>query len=268
MNLFAEVVEVLNYVKDEGSSLSNRNQAKGIWSYFKTLDFVFLLHLMLEILGLTDTLSKHLQKKDQDILEAASLVKGTTKALIVFRKDGFPQIWKKVCAFREKHSIGIVDMSEYYGTPRKRRTNTTNQHHFEVVTFNMVLDMQIQEFGDRFSEVSTKLIENMATLSPCDSFYSFDKSKLLKLSEIYKNDFDDSERVHLNGQLDIYYHSLLHDEKFVNLKGIADLSRLLVETGKHLSFPLVYRLLKLTLVLPVATATVERCFFCNEVVED
>ena len=63
VNLFAEVVAVLKYVKEEGSTLSNRNQAKGILSYFKTLDFVFLLHLMLEILCLTDTLSKHLSKK-------------------------------------------------------------------------------------------------------------------------------------------------------------------------------------------------------------
>ncbi|XP_023753981.2 uncharacterized protein LOC111902371 [Lactuca sativa] len=260
LNLFAEVVTVLKYVKEEGSTLSNRNQAKGILSYFKTLDFVFLLHLMLEILCLTDTLSKHLQKKDQNILEATSLVKGTKKALLVFRKDRFPLIWKKVCAFSEKHSIRIVNMSEYYVTPRKRRTNKTNQHHFEVVIFNTILDMQIQEFGERFSEVGTELMENMAALSPCDSFSGFDKAKLLKLSEIYKNDFDDSERVQHNGQLDIYYHSLLHDERFFNLKGIADISRLLVETGKHLSFPLIYRLLKLTLVLPVATAAVEWCF--------
>ncbi|KAL7606610.1 hypothetical protein Lser_V15G15016 [Lactuca serriola] len=151
-------------------------------------------------------------------------------------------------------------MTEYYVTPRKRRTNKTNQHHFEVVIFNTILDMHIQEFGDRFSEVSTELMENMAALSPCDSFSSFDKAKLLKLSEIYKNDFDDLERAQLNGHLDIYYHSLLHDDRFFNLKEIADLSRLLVETGKHLYFPLVYRLLKLALVLPVATATVERCF--------
>ncbi|XP_052625693.1 uncharacterized protein LOC111912614 [Lactuca sativa] len=125
---------------------------------------------------------------------------------------------------------------------------------------NQAKDMQIQEFGDRFNEGGTELMENMATLSPCDSFSSFDKTKLLKLTEIYKNYFDDSERAQLNGQLDIYYHSLLHDERFFNLNGIADLSRLLVKTGKHLSFPLVYRLLKLALVLPVATATVERCF--------
>ncbi|XP_052622295.1 uncharacterized protein LOC128127674 [Lactuca sativa] len=171
VNLFAEVVAVLKYVKDEGSTLSNRNQAKGILSYFKTLDFVFLLHLMLEILCLTDTLSKHLQKIDQNILKAALLVKGTKKALLVFRKS-----W-----------------------------------------------------------VSTNLEEKKAQL---------------------------------NGQLDIYYHSLLHDETFFNLKGIADLSHLLVETEKHLSFPLVCRLLKLALFLSLTTATVERCVFCNEVLED
>lgn len=34
----------------------------------------------------------------------------------------------------------------------------------------------------------------------------------------------------------------------------------MVETGKNLSFPLFYRILKLALVLPVSTATVERCF--------
>ena len=113
-------------------------------------------------------------------MEAALLVKGTKKALLVFRKDGFPQIWKKVCAFCEKHSIGIVDMSEYYATPRKRRTNKTNQHHFEVVIFNTILDMQIQECGDRFSEVGTELMENMAALSLCDSFSSFDKNKVVE----------------------------------------------------------------------------------------
>ncbi|XP_024965756.1 uncharacterized protein LOC112505953 [Cynara cardunculus var. scolymus] len=59
--------------------------------------------------------------------------------------------------------------------------------------------------------------------------------------------------------------ALLVDEssdvsRFANLNGIADLARLMVATRKHVSHPLVYRLLKLTLVLSVATATVERCF--------
>jgi hypothetical protein len=40
-----------------------------------------------------------------------------------------------------------------------------------------------------------------------------------------------------------------------------------VGTKKHLAFPLVYRLLKLGLVLPVATASVERCFSAMKIVK-
>ncbi|XP_039050969.1 zinc finger MYM-type protein 1-like [Hibiscus syriacus] len=181
MNLFPEVIEVLKYVEEDNSTLYNRNKVYNILSYFKTLDYVFYLHLMLEILGLTDTLSRHLQRKDQDILEAASLIRGTKKSLQTLRNDGFGSILKKVYSLCKKHSIETLDMSEYYVTLRNHRTKISNQYHFEVEIFNTVLDMQIQEFGDRFSEVSTKLLENMAALSPCDSFSKFDKSKLLKL---------------------------------------------------------------------------------------
>jgi hypothetical protein len=41
----------------------------------------------------------------------------------------------------------------------------------------------------------------------------------------------------------------------------------MVDTRKHLSYPLVYRLLKLALTLPVATATVERCFYAMKIVK-
>ena len=41
----------------------------------------------------------------------------------------------------------------------------------------------------------------------------------------------------------------------------------MVETKKHIVYPLVYRLLKLALVLPVATATVERSFSAMRIVK-
>ncbi|EEE65886.1 hypothetical protein OsJ_21698 [Oryza sativa Japonica Group] len=50
------------------------------------------------------------------------------------------------------------------------------------------------------------------------------------------------------------------DEKFTNLKGLAELSMMLVKTERVRRYELVYRLLKLVLVLPVATAGVERVF--------
>ena len=57
------------------------------------------------------------------------------------------------------------------------------------------------------------------------------------------------------------------DERFSNIQTIVELSRILVQTRKHLCYPLVYRLLKLVLVLPVATATVERCFSAMKIVK-
>jgi hypothetical protein len=41
----------------------------------------------------------------------------------------------------------------------------------------------------------------------------------------------------------------------------------MVETGKNRTFPLVYRLIELTLILPVATASVERIFSAMNIIK-
>ncbi|XP_070022524.1 uncharacterized protein [Nicotiana sylvestris] len=51
-----------------------------------------------------------------------------------------------------------------------------------------------------------------------------------------------------------------HDKRFSDLKGLGDLSKKLVETKKHGTYPLVFRLVKFDLILPVVIATVERAF--------
>nr|XP_016473049.1 PREDICTED: uncharacterized protein LOC107795002 [Nicotiana tabacum] len=50
------------------------------------------------------------------------------------------------------------------------------------------------------------------------------------------------------------------DERFSNLKGLCDLSEKLVKTKKHLNYPFLFRRVKFALLLPVATATVEKAF--------
>ena len=127
--------------------------------------------------------------------------------------------------------------------------------------------MQLQEFGDRFSEVSTELLKNIAALSPCDSFSQFNVSNLLALGKLYPYDFDRMEMIALEKELNMYYVIVRQDERFANLSGIAELARLMVDIKKHKTYPLVYRLLKLALVLPVATATVERCFSAMKIVK-
>ncbi|XP_024976271.1 zinc finger MYM-type protein 1-like [Cynara cardunculus var. scolymus] len=250
--LFPEVIQVLEYVEDDGDNGASRLQARGLLSYLKTFEFVFYMHLISTILGLTNPLSQALQRKDEDILEAIDFI-GTTKGqLQMLRENGFDQVLEKCYSFCDKYKIVKLDIAEAYVNTRNSRKmmNITNQHYYNYDIFNTVLDMQIREFGDRFGEISTDLLQNMAALNPKNSFSQFNKSSLLKLSQMYPRDFDDKEMIILEHKLDIYYHSVYNDVRFANLNGIADLARLMVATRKHLSHPLVYRLLKLTLVLP------------------
>ncbi|XP_023735877.1 uncharacterized protein LOC111883793 [Lactuca sativa] len=114
MKLFADVLVVLDFVKEEGGSLANCHQAYGILAYFKSYEFVFYLHMMYAILHLTGTLSKQLQRKDLDILEAASMVRGTMEALKSFRNIGFASILPKVSSFCQTHKTDTLDMKELY----------------------------------------------------------------------------------------------------------------------------------------------------------
>ncbi|MFS7981826.1 hypothetical protein Hanom_Chr10g00955511 [Helianthus anomalus] len=119
--------------------------------------------------------------------------------------------------------------------------------------------MVIQEFDVRFSDESCELLICMEALSPCDSFKKFDASKLLRLIEMYPDDFSTADRM-TEYQLGNYIRNVKKDERFANLNNIADLIKVMVETRNHLSHPLVYRLLKLALVLPVTPATIQRDF--------
>jgi hypothetical protein len=61
-------------------------------------------------------------------------------------------------------------------------------------------------------------------------------------------------------QLDNYIDDIKQDDRFKGLENIVDLSVKLVQTKRHKVYDMVYELLKLVLLLPVATASVERVF--------
>ncbi|XP_022042327.1 zinc finger MYM-type protein 1-like [Helianthus annuus] len=100
----------------------------------------------------------------------------------------------------------------------------------------------------------------MSCLNPCNWFSKFDPSKILAFAEMYPDDFTTQELGTLLGDIESFRYTINDDDRFANLNGISDLARLMVETETHSSCPLVYRVVKLALVLPVTTATVEICF--------
>ena len=87
------------------------------------------------------------------------------------------------------------------------------------------------------------------------------------LSQFYPEDFGHIKRITLEHQLGLYIDNIRDDERFFNLKDLGDLAYLMVKTKKHLSHLQVYRLLKLVLILLVATSTIERCFSAMKIVK-
>ncbi|XP_059315705.1 uncharacterized protein LOC132066404 [Lycium ferocissimum] len=77
----------------------------------------------------------------------------------------------------------------------------------------------------------------------------------------YRDEFSVSMLEDLSFELDNYIdYAREVGNDFSNLKRLGDLSETLVKTNLHKTWRLVYLLVKLSLILPVATATVERAF--------
>jgi hypothetical protein len=100
----------------------------------------------------------------------------------------------------------------------------------------------------------------MSSFNHIDSFAAYDKDNLVKVASFYPNDFSSTEMHHLPFQLSHLIQDMRRDERFRGVKNVVELFVMLVQIKKSIKHDIVYKLLKLVLVLPVATATVERVF--------
>lgn len=65
----------------------------------------------------------------------------------------------------------------------------------------------------------------------------------------------------LEDQLATFIYDVQHDDNdFINVWDLEDFAMKIVEISKHTIHLLIYRLIKLVLVLPVATTNVEKAF--------
>jgi hypothetical protein len=65
-------------------------------------------------------------------------------------------------------------------------------HYYHVVIFLVTIDAILTELNHQFSEISLELLVCMAPFNPWN-WYNFDVDKLVRLAEIYAEDFDISD---------------------------------------------------------------------------
>ena len=85
--MFSAVIDVLEIIEEDGL-FDQKVETRFIMRSILSFEFVFAVHLMKNILGITNELSIALQKKKKkDILNAMNLIKVSKERLQVMRDD-------------------------------------------------------------------------------------------------------------------------------------------------------------------------------------
>ncbi|KAH7690019.1 P-loop containing nucleoside triphosphate hydrolase protein [Dioscorea alata] len=205
--LFPSMIDVLENVGENGLNSEQRVEAQFLLQMLQSFDFIFNLHLMRNVLGITNELSKSLQRKDQDIINAMELVKIFKQRLQMMRDDGCDLLLHEILSLSQRK---VVDVS--------------NLHHYQVELFNVVIDRQLQELNNRFTEINTELLLCAACLSPSDSFSAFNKEKLIRFALFYPFEFLVVDVMGLDNQLETYIIDMRSNPEFSSIKEIGQLT--------------------------------------------
>ncbi|XP_042028087.1 zinc finger MYM-type protein 1-like [Salvia splendens] len=262
------IEQVLINVSDNSTCSETRMNAERMVDKIDDHEFVFLLHLMRDLLGITHELSLVLQQKEKGIIQALSLISSVKYQLQRYREDGWETVLDQVNKFCELNQISLIDMDGDTSRPGKRQFEpvVSNYHHYHVRVFCQIVDSVIQEMNDLFSDDRIEVLRCIACLDPRNSFSQFNVDQLMHFASLYKEDFSADDYLCLPQQLSNFVANMRHDSEFSEISSLASLAMKMVETGKSSVFPLVYRLIELALVLPITTASVERAFSAMETI--
>ncbi|XP_030949699.1 zinc finger protein 862-like [Quercus lobata] len=265
IKMFDATCKVINTISEEGANYKRRGDAKGAYQVLTSFEFILILHLMKEMMGITNMLCQALQQHSQDLLNVMHLV-STTKSLIQkLRDDGWEPLLARVISFCEQHEIDIPDMNARYtkarGRYRRQDEDLTMEHHFRIGIFTVAIDFQLQELKSRFCKLTTELVILSSALNPKDTFRLFKIVDICNLvKKYYPQDFTEQEQELLESQLQHYELDVIKHPDFQNMSTIFELCRGLKISGKSKIYFLIDRLIHLVLTLPVSTATTERAF--------
>ncbi|KAL6509819.1 hypothetical protein OROGR_022307 [Orobanche gracilis] len=221
----------------------------------ETFKFVFMLRLMKEILGITNDLSEALQQKTKNIINVMTLVRAMKAELQTLREEKWVIFSENVKKFCVDNFIEVHNMEDII--PIRGRSRRDGQ----------VIAIISQEMENRFTKGNTELLTCIACLDPRNSFSDFDHAKLLRMAELYPNDFSLIDRELLVNQLNNFIFDARSDTCFSKLRDIEELVIKMVKLHRHTMYPLVYQLIELSLTLPIATTIVESVFSAMKIVK-
>jgi hypothetical protein len=240
----------------------------------ETFEFVFILHLMVQVLSWTGDLSFLLEQEGKNIVKAMDLIEPVKDVLRNMQENQWDELFEEVKNFCVAMSIPVPRMDDNLpvrGYPLSMRRFVKCYHHYHVEIFTALIDSITTDINSRFSKTSVEILRCTACLDPSDSFSKFNHGLLLRVVGTYSHDFSTIDREIIKEQLHVFIRHVGSTSEFSSCCDLGTLAMMMLKNEAHLTFPLVYRLIELLLILPVATATTERAFsarnleFCKEI---
>ncbi|KAL4101261.1 hypothetical protein QTP88_021281 [Uroleucon formosanum] len=258
---------ILNFLSNEVDIQAYKDvlEAIGIQNQIQKCQFLIVIIILKEVLGIINILSTSLQSKTATLDKARNVVNGVIQSFICLRSDDeFSKLWSTVVELAEKHNI-LLEVP-HIGSKRKRAQPVhLNEFHLETTTgaeqddqinasdsvelyyrrtvYFPIINTIINNLRYRFSE------ESLEMASSIDCFMEMDYEK----SQYFINHYKVVMNINLN---------LLKSEMLV-LKNClpSNYNRdIIKDICKKPTFPNVYKMLQVALTIPVSSATCERSF--------
>ncbi|KAB2090830.1 hypothetical protein ES319_A03G148900v1 [Gossypium barbadense] len=184
LKMYNATSTILENLKNTTSNYSQRGDAHNAYNSLRSFEFIFILHVMKEVLGITDKLCQALQRRSQDILNAMSLVLTTKDLIQKLRDDGWNELLKNVISFCEFSELDFPDMNAQYIVD-----------HYRVDIFFAIIDTHLQELKSRFNENVVELLTLTIALDPKEFFKLFDIDKIcILVNKFYPKYFSQQEK--------------------------------------------------------------------------
>ena len=85
--MFSSVLDVLEIIREDEINSEQRTKTVVLTDIMESFNFVFMLHCLRRILAVTNEFSQALQRKDQDIENAMSLLKKSKERFKMMREN-------------------------------------------------------------------------------------------------------------------------------------------------------------------------------------
>lgn len=86
--------------------------ALGLFLQMENSEFVFVLHLMIIFLGITNDLSRYLQRKDYNIVRVLGLIRITLEKVSDVREHGWEELFEEINESCVGHCIVFPNMED------------------------------------------------------------------------------------------------------------------------------------------------------------